>query len=132
MNDVAERKHLFRLWLRQFGGWAALYLIAYVGAMWGAFNLTPQPLRTALIIAPIVPGAAMIWNVVRSYRASDEFVRLQILEAAAVTALFTAFWTLAYAFLELLGLPHISVGFVHTFGWPVFIWKMVRLMRMRA
>jgi len=84
------------------------------------------------IIAPIVPGAAMIWNVVRSYRASDEFVRLQILEAAAVTALFTAFWTLAYAFLELLGLPHISVGFVHTFGWPVFIWKMVRLMRMRA
>jgi hypothetical protein len=132
MNASLDRKQLFALWLRQFGGWLALYLLAYAGAMWGAFNLAPQPLRTALIVSPIVPGAAMIWNAVRSYRASDEFVRLKILEAVAVTAVFTAFWTLAYAYLELLGLPHLSVGFVHTFGWPVFIWKMVRLMRMQA
>jgi hypothetical protein len=132
MDDVAERKQLLAVWLRQFGGWLAVYLVAYVAAMWSAFTLAPQPLRTALIISPILPGAAMIWNVVRNYRASDEFVRLRILEAAAASAVFTAFWTLAYAFLELLGLPHLSVGFVHTFGWPVFIWKMVRLMRMRA
>jgi len=58
-------------------------------------------------------------------------VQREVLIAAALAALVTAVWTLVYAYLEPLGFPHVNVGFVHTFGWPVFIWRMVRLLRLR-
>ena len=52
-------------------------------------------LRVALTVAPVVPGLALVWSTVRSYRRCDEFVQHSILQAAALTALVTAVWTFA-------------------------------------
>jgi hypothetical protein len=118
--------------MRQFGWLFLVYLLAYVGAMWALMTLPAGAAKTFLVLAPVIPGLGMIWNTVRAYGASDEFVQREILLAAALAALVTAVWTLVYAYLEPLGLPHLNVGFVHTFGWPVFLWRMIRLMRMSA
>jgi hypothetical protein len=89
-------------------------------------------MRTLLVLFPVLPGLGLLWNTVRAYQMSDEFVQREILLAAALAALVTAVWTLVYAYLEPLGFPHLNVGFVHTFGWPVFLWRMIRLMRTNA
>ena len=130
--ELAERKQFFFLWIRQFGAWFLLYLLGYTGAMWALFNLPPGAARTALVSAPILPGLGLIGSTVAAYRRADEFVQREILLAATQAALFTAVWTLVYAFLEPLGLPHLNMGFVHTFGWPIFIYRMVQLMRLRG
>jgi hypothetical protein len=119
-------------WLRQFGVLLLIYLVAYGAAMWALVSLPAGTTRTSLIILPIVPGLLMIWRGIVNYRHCDEFLRHKILEATALSAVFTAVWTLIYAYLEPLGFPHLNVGFVHTFGWPIFCWQMIRLLRMRG
>ncbi len=119
-------------WMRQFGWLFLLYIAAYVAAMWALATLPAGATKSLLVLSPVLPGLAMIWNTALAYRRSDEFVRHEILYAAALAALVTAVWTLVYAYLEPLGFPHLNVGFVHTFGWPVFIWRMIRLMRLSA
>ena len=130
--EAAERRQMLILWMRQFGWWVLVYLVAYAAAMWALFNLAPGTERTLLVLAPIPPGLLLIWSTLRAYRIADEFVQREILLAATQAALFTAVWTLIYAYLEPLGFPHLNVGFVHTLGWPIFLWRMVRLMRLQA
>jgi hypothetical protein len=127
-----EFRLLLRFWMRQFGWWFFAYLLAYGAAMWALASQPPGSVRTLLVLAPIVPGLAMIFATLVAYQRGDEFVQREILIATGIAALFTAAWTLVYAYLEPLGFPHLNVGFVHTFGWPIFLWRMVRLVRMRA
>lgn len=129
MGEALERRQIVFGWIRQFGFTVVVYLVAYAGAMWAWQTMPRGGLQTLIVLLPIVPGLLLIGNSVRCYRRSDEFIRLRILQAVAVTAAVTAVWTLIYAYLELLGLPHLSVGFVHTVGWPVFVVQMVRLIR---
>ncbi len=128
----AERKKLLAAWLLQFGVLMLIYLAAYGAAMWAIVSLPAGTTRTLLVVAPIVPGLLMIWRSVANYRRCDEFVRHEMLVATAQAAVFTAVWTLIYAYLEPLGFPHLNVGLVHTFGWPIFCWQMIRLLRMRG
>ena len=130
--EAAERRKILIVWIRQFGWWVFLYLLAYAAAMWALLKLAPGTERSLLVLAPILPGLLLIWSTLRAYRAADEFVQREILLAATQVALFTAVWTLIYAYLEPLGFPHLSMGLVHTFGWPIFMWRMVRLMRLQA
>ena len=130
--ETTERKILLIAWMRLFGWLFLVYLVAYVAAMWALMTQPPGTARTLLVLAPVLPGLGLVWNTVRAYQRSDEFVRHEILFAAALAAVVTAVWTLIYAYLEPLGFPHLNVGFVHTFGWPVFIWRMIRLMRLSA
>jgi hypothetical protein len=126
-----ERRQFFLLWMREFGILVLIYLVAYAAAMWAALTLPVGSLRFLLIVVPILPGLLLIVNCVRWYRRSDEFIRQRILEATAITAVVTAIWTLAYGYLELAGLPHANVAVTHTIAWPIFVWQMVRLLRMR-
>ena len=127
MSTQAQRWQAIRGWGVEFGIALAIYLVAYAAAMWASVSLPPGVARTALQILPIAPGLFLIWNGVRWYHKCDEYIRLRILQAVAVVAVFTAVWTLVYAYLELLGLPSLNMGFVHTLGWPIFVVAMVRL-----
>jgi hypothetical protein len=127
MTTEAQRWQALKGWGVEFGIALAIYLIAWAAAIWATVSLPAGVPRTALIIAPIAPGLFLIWNAVRWYSRCDEFVRLRILQSTAVVAVFTASWTLVYSYLELLGLPHLTVGTVHALGWPVFVVAMVRL-----
>ena len=117
--------------MREFGILVLIYLAAYAAAMWAALTLPKGSLRFLLIVVPILPGLLLIANCVRWYRHCDEFIRQRILEATAITAVVTAIWTLGYGYLELAGLPHVSVAVIHTIAWPIFVWHMARLLRMR-
>jgi hypothetical protein len=130
--DTTERRTLLIAWMRQFGWLFLIYLAAYSAAMWALMTQPAGVMRTLLVLSPVLPGLGLLWNTVRAYQKSDEFVQREILFAAALAALVTAIWTLIYAYLEPLGFPHLNVGFVHTFGWPVFLWRMIRLMRLSA
>ena len=130
--DASERRRILVVWMRQFGWWLLAYLVAYAAATWALLKLAPGTERSLLVLAPILPGLALIWSTVRAYRASDEYVQREIQMAATLAALVTAVWTLIYAYLEPLGFPHVNVGFVHTVGWPIFVWRMVRLMRLQG
>lgn len=129
--DPIEHRQFFLLWMREFGILVLIYLVAYAAAMWAALTLPMGSLRFLLIVVPILPGLLLIVNCVRWYRRSDEFIRKRILEATAITAVVTAIWTLAYGYLELAGLPHVNVAVTHTIAWPIFVWQMVQLLRMR-
>ena len=129
--DSTERRHFFLRWMREFGILVLIYLAAYAAAMWAALTLPMGSQRFLLIVVPILPGLLLIANGVRWYRRCDEFIRQRILEATAITAVVTAVWTLAYGYLELAGLPHVSVAVTHTVAWPIFVWQMARLLSMR-
>ena len=130
--DITERRIFLIAWVRQFGVLCLLYLVAYGGAMWALLTQPAGAMQTLLVLAPVLPGLGLMWNTVRAYQRSDEFVQREILLAAALAALVTAVWTLIYAYLEPLGFPHLNVGFVHTLGWPVFMWRMIRIMRLSS
>jgi hypothetical protein len=118
-------------WLRQFGGLLFFYLACLGGMLWAQHASAAGWIRVTLTVLPIFPGCALIWATVSSYRRADEFVRLHILRAATLAATVTALWTLVYSFLQPLGLPLLPVGVVHAVGWPIFVWQMVRLIRLQ-
>jgi len=118
-------------WLRQFGVLLLIYVTTFSAMLWARQAPVADWLRVVLTVAPIIPGLMLVWSTVASYRRCDEFVRQSILKAAAQAALVTAVWTLVYTFLQPLGLPVLPVGVVHAIGWPVFAWRMVRVIRIR-
>jgi len=129
--EYTERRQFFLRWMQEFGILLAIYLAAYAAAMWAALTLPMGSLRFLLIVVPILPGVLLIANGVRWYRRCDEFIRQRVLEATAIAAVVTAIWTLGYGYLELAGLPHVSVAVTHAIAWPIFVWQMARLLRMR-
>src|SRR6266436_209363 len=100
----AETRRVLVGWVRHFGLAMAVYIATLAASRWAATSEPAGPLRTALILLPILPGLALIGLTVRSYRLCDEFIRLRILQAAALAAIVVAVFSLIYCFLEPLGL----------------------------
>ena len=90
------------------------------------------PLRTAIILVPILPGLALIGLTVRAYGRCDEYIRLRILRAAAFAAVAVAALSLVYFYMELLGFPHLSTAWISNIVWAVFVAQMLRLVAMRS
>jgi hypothetical protein len=122
-----ETRQVLVGWMRQFGLATAVYVAALATATWALTSVHASPLRTAVILAPILPGLALIWLTVRAYGRCDEFIRLRILQAAALAAIVVAVFSLIYFFFELLGLPHLSTAWISNVVWVVFVVQMLRL-----
>tara|TARA_R110000868_G_scaffold49259_2_gene158873 strand:- start:1531 stop:1923 length:393 start_codon:yes stop_codon:yes gene_type:complete len=123
-----ESRQMLVGWLRYFGLTLALYLAALALSIWAIDARIAGAERTLLILAPILPGMALIWLTIRSYRRCDEFIRLRILQSASVAAVVTAVAALIYFFLELLGLPRLSAAWTSNLLWMVFVVQMVKLL----
>lgn len=124
----AETRQALSSWIRQFALAMALYIATLVTATWALASVNTRPIRTALVLAPILPGLSLIGLTIRAYRQCDEFIRLRILQAAALAALVVAAFSLIYFFLELLGLPHLSAAWIFNSLWAIFMAQMVKLM----
>jgi hypothetical protein len=122
----AETRQVLVGWARHFGLTMAVYIATLAAAHWATTSEPAGPLRTALILAPILPGLALVGLTVRSYWLCDEFIRLRILQAAALAAIVVAVFSLIYFFLELLGLPHLSTAWFSNIVWAVFVAGMLR------
>jgi len=110
-----------------FGLAFLVYLIAMVTAVWAYTSVAAGPLRTTLIVAPILPGVALIGLTLRAYRLCDDYIRLRTLQAAAIAVLVVAVFSLVYSFLELLGMPRLGAAWFSNILWLVFVPRMVRL-----
>jgi hypothetical protein len=124
---LSETRQVLIGWIRIFGLAMLVYLAALATAIWASSSVAAGPLRTALILAPILPGLALIGLTVRSYRLCDEYIRLRTLRAAAIAVLMVAVFSLIYSFLELLGLPRLSAAWFSNIVWLVFVAQMARL-----
>jgi hypothetical protein len=125
-----ETRQVLVGWMRQFGLATAVYVVALATATWALTSVRAGPLRTVVILVPILPGLALIGLTVRAYGRCDEYIRLRILQAAALTAIVVAVVSLVYFFFELLGLPHLSTAWISNVVWAVFVVQMLRLIAM--
>ncbi len=123
----SDTRRVLVIWRRQFGAAMAVYLAALAAAIWALTSLHAGPLRTAVILAPILPGLALIALTVRAYGRCDEYIRLRILQAAALAAIVVAALSLVYFYMELLGFPHLSTAWISNIVWAVFVAQMLRL-----
>ena len=109
-----------------YSQWA--YWCMWAACLWAQFHLAPGTTRTVLTMSPVLPGFLIVAVAIWQYRASDEYIRLRILWAVATAAVVTALWTLTYGYLELVGLPRLSMMWVGNVGWLLFVVLMIRLM----
>jgi hypothetical protein len=123
-----ETRQALIIWIRTFGLTMAVYMALLAAATRALTSMGASPVRTAVILAPILPGLALIGLTVRAYGRCDEFIRLRMLQAAALAAIVVAAFALIYFFLELLGLPRLSTAWVSNIVWVVFVAQMVRLL----
>jgi hypothetical protein len=123
----SETREVLVGWLRLFGVASLVYLAALVTAIWAYTSVAAGLLRTALILAPIVPGGTLIGLTLRAYTRCDEYIRLRTLQAAAIAVVVVAAFSLVYSFLELLGLPRLGAAWFSNIVWLVFVPQMLRL-----
>lgn len=92
-----------------------LYGVLLVGALVLSRDMAPGPLRTALLLSPMLAFLLATRAIVRVIRDTDEFLRKTTLEHLAIAAAGTAGITFTYGFLEVAGFPRLSMFMV----WPV-------------
>lgn len=122
-----DTRQLLLAWMRQFGLMMMVYIAAVAICAWGSTLEAGTPIRAVLILLPVLPGLALIGLTVRAYRQCDEFIRMRMLQAAALAAIVVAVFATVYYFLELLGLPRVSAAWFSNIVWAVFMVQMVRL-----
>jgi hypothetical protein len=71
--------------------------------------------KVPLLLLPMVPIFMVAWVILRQIRRLDEFQRKTQLEVLAFAFAGTALLSLSYGFLEIAGLPKLSMFYV----WPV-------------
>jgi len=105
-----------RQYVIELGSALGTYTVLLLGSIWAdkAFQLTGAP-RIALALLPMLGVAAGIVAIFRHYQRMDELQRRIQLEAHTISFAGTAFATLAWGFLEGVGLPHLSMFVV----WPL-------------
>jgi hypothetical protein len=106
----------------------AIYgVLLYASIRYGR-PMPDSPLRTAVLIAPMLGFGLMIWAVARQLGRVDEYVRRVVLENIAIAGAVTAAATFTYGFLETAGFPLLSMFHV----WMVMCgaWMAVTLIRL--
>lgn len=89
--------------------------------------LAEGPLRTAILLAPMLGFALMIRAIARHVARIDEYQRLRLLESLALAFAITGAVTFSYGFLETAGFPRLSMFSV----WMVMgaSWGVVNIVR---
>jgi TctA family transporter len=113
-HDHATRA-IHTIYWSQNAYWCTL-LIAVVSLIY----LPPGPVRTGVVLTPVLTGLYGLSLVYWLYRDSDEYIQLRILKCAAVTAAVVIFGTLGYFLLELCGFPRLSAIAINLISSTVF------------
>jgi hypothetical protein len=87
--------------------------------------IPPGSVRTGVILTPVLTALLSVSVAYWLYQACDEYFRQRLLKCVAATAIVVGFCTLAYFFLELMGLPRLSMIWVNLLGSSVFNLQML-------
>jgi hypothetical protein len=117
--------HAPRRYFIEFNGAIVLYIAAVILRAKFQSGIEDQVLRAFVVASPIVPVLLAAFAILRFYRGIDEYHRLQLLEALAISAGAAGVITISWSFLEDLGLPHLSIAY----AWPIIgsVWLIVAL-----
>lgn len=110
---------------RELIGSIVAYSLLLLGAIWLINGpLAESSLRFVIVLLPMLPIIFTVRAIVRYLSNTDEFERELQLKSVAVSLAGTAFITFTYGFLEVVGLPKISMFSV----WPLMaaIWVVTR------
>ena len=91
--------------------------------------IPPGNIQTTVMLVPILAAILSTAVAYWIYEACDEFVRTQLLNSVAVTAIIIAVLTLGYFFLELNGFPKVSMLWVNLMGWSAFNLQVILVVR---
>jgi hypothetical protein len=91
--------------------------------------IPPGSIQTAVMLVPVLAAILSVSVAYWLYEACDEFIRIQLLKAVAVTAIIVAVCTLGYFFLELTGFPRVSMLWINLVGWSAFNLQMILVIR---
>jgi hypothetical protein len=123
-EQQVARAYKFELWIA-----IAVYVALLIASIKLARPMADSPLRTALLLLPMLGFALMIRAIVRHVARIDEYQRLRMLESLGIAFAITAGLTFSYGFLETAGFPRLSMFSV----WMVMgvSWGAVNLVRWR-
>ena len=100
----------------------AVYVVLLLASIRYGRPLDDGPLRTAVLLAPMIGFAMMIRAIARHVARVDEYQRMRLLETLALAFGITGAVTFSYGFLETAGFPKVtmfSVWMVMGISWGV-------------
>ena len=104
-----REKRIAKIYFRELFGAIALYTVLLVAAIYFGKTMAHGPLRTVILITPMIGFGAAIWAIARQLGRADEYIRQRLLENIALAAAITAGLTFTYGFLEIAGFPRLSM-----------------------
>ena len=90
-------------------------------------SIPAEPLRSLVMVSPIIGYCLLLWAIARQVARSDEFLRKVQIENFALAAAITAGVSVTYGMLETIGYPKLSMFLV--FGVLGLTWKAVSIYR---
>jgi hypothetical protein len=87
----------------------AVYVVLLVASIRYGRPMDDGPLRTVVLLAPMIGFALMIRAIARHVARIDEYQRLRMLESVALAFAITGAVTFSYGFLETAGFPKLSM-----------------------
>ena len=109
MTDGEFDKRNRRAYFMELAWALTLYTAVLIGALF-LMRYSPSPwLKTVILLTPMLPISLAMLAIWRALKRLDEMQRRETLEVIALAAAGTAFLSLTYGFLELVGFPRISM-----------------------
>ena len=102
-------KRIFSSYQKELWAGMAVYVLLLVASITLGRGLEPGILRTLFLVSPVIGVVLICWAMIRHVRRVDEFIRMEMLESIAISAVLTAGITFTYGFLETAGLPRLSM-----------------------
>jgi hypothetical protein len=124
---MGHEKKVKRAYHREMALAFLVYVVLLLSADHFGRPMAEGPLRTVILVTPMIGFGLAIWAVARHVKRIDEYKRQLFLETFAIAAATTAALTFTYGFLETAGYPRISMFSV----WSVLgaSWGVVCLVR---
>lgn len=124
-------KSITRTYWKELGGALLLYTLVIFGAMPFVQTFEDFWMRAVIALLPMIPICLAALAIYRHVLRMDEFQRQKAFKVITIAAAVTMLVTLAYGFLELAGLPRLSMFAVWmTMG---FFWLVInQVLRFRG
>jgi hypothetical protein len=109
LGETMYEKRIARAYYRELAASLILYTILLVGSIKFGRPMNDGPLRTLVLLAPMIGFGLAIWAIARHLGRIDEYMRQYMLESVALAAAITAGLSFTYGFLETAGFPRLSM-----------------------
>jgi hypothetical protein len=104
-----HEKTVNRTYLLEMAGAMTLYTVMLVASIKLGRPMAEGPLRTVIMLCPMLGFFAMVWAIARHLKRVDEYIRQFALENIAIAAAVTAGATFTYGFMENTGYERLSM-----------------------